>query len=168
MQLILPYARGQKEIDGDLFLAAWQVWHERYAPNHEARCLDAAMPRLARQVGLQAQLANQNRFSLDVLCRMLLPPSSRDTMQAPRAMMLENEALLTSCEVVNPATGAKVDGARLSPAGQVNAELARRARPSDAAARIASHVPCGAERRCELDHRAGAMNTMSSPEGLFG
>lgn len=114
MRLILPHASGQKWVDGDLFLAAWEVWHERYGPDQHASGQDVVMPRLASRDVLQAQLSKNRVFSLDVLCRMLLPASSRNTMQASEEMMRANEELLEPCDTVNSVTGRTVAGVKLS------------------------------------------------------
>lgn len=105
-----PHANGQ-QIPDEVFLAGWWVWFERFGPALDPAT--AAMPRGNVGRGLAAQLAEGRRFSLDVLCRMLVTPPYRNGMQATPPLMGANMHLLEAAPALTPAN-AQINGARLT------------------------------------------------------
>ncbi len=73
-----------------------------------------AIPRLNRAVTLQNLLDAGHHYSLDVLCRNLVGPVYRNTMQATNPFMEENRLWIARDRAVNPITGRTVQAARLS------------------------------------------------------
>lgn len=95
------------------FVAAWEEWFDRFGPGAN-QAGTGCMPRSARKETLQSQIAGQRQFSLDVLCRMLVP--CRDTMQASQAFMLANPGVLDVCDATNSVSGRTVEGVKLTAA----------------------------------------------------
>ncbi len=71
------------------------------------------MPRLHAAQTLARQLEQRREFSLDVLCRRLVPRQYRNTMQATGPFMELNEHLLENSQAINLTTGNHVQGAKL-------------------------------------------------------
>ncbi|MBC7477480.1 MAG: hypothetical protein H7317_05210 [Pseudorhodobacter sp.] len=98
-----------------VFLAAWQAWFDRYAPS---KCAATdGMPVSARHTSLAKQISGGRIFSLDVLCRMLVP--YRNTKQASSPFLAANTHLLEVIRVRSPVTGRTVKGVRLTCAAPV-------------------------------------------------
>lgn len=112
MTVIFPHAN-HHQVPYQIFLAAWFEWFRLYGPAG-ADPLRDAMPRLNRAVGFDALVAKVPRFSLDVMCRMLVPTPYRNTMHATNPFMDDNHAFLERVQVRNPAGGRMVNGARLT------------------------------------------------------
>ena len=112
MPVILPHANGYR-ISEERFIAAWRSWFGRFAPSNSDWRTDA-MPRSNRAVSLSSLLSSGPYFSLDVLCRFLVPWSYRNTMHATNPFMDANSHLLERAKVINPATGRRVNGAKLT------------------------------------------------------
>lgn len=105
-----PHANGQ-QIPDEVFLAGWWVWFERFGPALDPAT--AAMPRRNVGCGLAVQLTEGRRFSLDVLCRMLVTPPYRNGMQATPPLMEANAHLLEATMVERP-NGVPINGAMLT------------------------------------------------------
>ena len=97
-----------------IFLAAWQAWFDRYAPS---KCAATdGMPVSARHISLAKHISGGRIFSLDVLCRMLVP--YRNTKQASSPFLAANTHLLEVIRVRSPVTGRTVNGVRLTDAAR--------------------------------------------------
>lgn len=108
--VMFPHANNQ-QIPDEVFLAGWWVWFERFGPGLDPAT--ATMPRRNVANGLALQLANGYRFSLDVLCRLLVRPPYRNGMQAtPR--LIEANAHLLEATMVEPPNGVAINGAKLT------------------------------------------------------
>jgi hypothetical protein len=112
MPVVFPYAN-RHEIADALFVAAWKIWFEIHRPQEAESWSVAAVPRLHRQAGLSAQLDGGRAPSLDVPCRMLVPWSYRNTMQAADLFMSSDAHILVRVETTYP-RGRLVQGAQLS------------------------------------------------------
>jgi len=106
-----PHAGSHKASDA-LFLAAWRICFQRFGPK-ELRWRTAALPRLNHKVTLSEQIRAGNQFSLDVLCRLMVPSSYRDTMQATKPFLAVNSHILEPVKTKNHRTGRTVNGATL-------------------------------------------------------
>jgi len=106
-----PHA-GSHNASEALFLAAWRICFQRFGPTG-LNWRTGALPRLNNTVTLREQIRAGNQFSLDVLCRVMVPSSYRDTMQATKPFLAVNRHLLTSVKTKNPRTGRTVNGATL-------------------------------------------------------
>jgi hypothetical protein len=114
MPVVFPYAN-RHQIEDATFVAAWKIWFELHRPQETGSWSSASMPRLHRKEGLSAQLNGGRAASLDVLCRMLVPWSYRNTMQATDLFMSSNAHLLQRVKTMSP-NRREVQGARLSDA----------------------------------------------------
>lgn len=108
--ITFPHANN-REVDLTQFVAAWKVWLDRFSRSSNWRT--APLPRLNEKASLQSQLQKNRIFSLDVLCRFLLPPAARNTMQATNVFMTINHQHLERKSATNPNTGRTVNGAKL-------------------------------------------------------
>jgi len=109
--ITFPHANN-REVELTQFVAAWKAWFDRFSRGSIWRT--APMPRLNEKAPLQSQLQKNRIFSLDVLCRFLLPPAARDTMQASDMFMTINHQHLERKSTINPNTGRTVNGAKLT------------------------------------------------------
>ncbi|WP_246140172.1 DUF4145 domain-containing protein [Geothermobacter ehrlichii] len=105
-----PHANNSS-VDVRTFVERWRRKFEE--PDSPYRW-EEAVPRLNAVVDYQTQLKNGRRYSLDVLCREIVPESYRNTMQATNDFMDINSRALERCIVVNHLTGQRVQGARLT------------------------------------------------------
>lgn len=120
MSVIFPHANNFA-IDDCEFLAALELWFERFQPNLISRTADhETIPRLNAAEILAIQLQRNRRFSLDVLCRILVRPAYRNTMQATNIFMNKNAHLLEPVLAENPASSQRrlVNSARLTGKGK--------------------------------------------------
>ena len=93
------------------FVAAWIELVSRYGPAG-ADPYVVGIPRL-NSINNIATYIGGKEFSVEYLCRMLVPNGYRNVMQATTPFMVANAHLLTACQVTNPLTGNLVNGARL-------------------------------------------------------
>lgn len=113
MTVTFPHAN-HMTVECGIFLAAWQAWFDLHAP---AKCAATdGMPVSARHITLAQQISGGRIFSLDVLCRMLVP--YRNTTQASSLFLAANTHLLEAIAVENPVTGQIVNGVRLTRAAR--------------------------------------------------
>lgn len=110
MTICFPHAN-RHAISDEQFIAAWIVWFTSHASTSDWQV--ASMPRLNAVERLDSQLSKGRVFSVDVLCRMLVPWSYRDTMHATWEFMRANSHLLEACDGQSP-SNRKVNGARLT------------------------------------------------------
>jgi len=109
-----PHANGHQVPLAD-FLEAWRITVNNYGPGGDAMgSLQVALPRLnAKTMPMCYYLQSGKEFSLEYMCRNLVPNGYRNTMQASRIFMRENSSVLEETRVLNPVTGREVNGARL-------------------------------------------------------
>ena len=113
MPVTFPHANSYSVSD-DEFIGAWRELTERYGPIGTAPT--ATLARLNSKQNISHFTTNSRRkFSLDYLCRMLVPNGYRNTMQATLDFMTLNAHLLSVCDAVSPISGRLVNGARLIP-----------------------------------------------------
>ena len=112
MPVLFPHANKYR-IRDERFVATWRLWFERFGPINSDWRADA-MPRINRAVSLSTMLASGVRFGLDILCRFLVPWPYRNTMHATNPFVDANAHLLERAYTVNPATGRRVNGVRLT------------------------------------------------------
>jgi hypothetical protein len=111
-----PHAN-KEEMGDDEFVARWAAW---FAGKDSPGMLDpcARVPRLASAVGMQALFDQNYGHGLDALCRKIVRPPYRNTMQATKPFMEANTHILEHAEAKNPITGNMVQGAQLNCRGQ--------------------------------------------------
>ncbi|WP_251360064.1 hypothetical protein [Kangiella sp. TOML190] len=84
-------------INKALFLAAWKVWFKRFAPKIAGGgLLDwkyAKMPIEASSNSLSDLIRDDRRFSLEVLCRMMVPWSYRNEQQVDDVFLRDYKVL---------------------------------------------------------------------------
>lgn len=117
MKVVFRYANDYEISDAD-FRQAW----------NEIICLYGAgfagtdLPRLHTHDSLATLIGNGHQFSLEYLCRMLVPNGYKNTMQATDAFIKDNSHILLPIEnIKNPISHRQVKGARLVPATVKNA-----------------------------------------------
>jgi len=89
-----------------LFIAAWKVWYKRFS-NEPPRWRDGAMPLHAVEQSLAEQLHDGHRFSLDILCRLLVPWNYRNSIQGDNAFVEMNAHILEPVSGYIDATSGK-------------------------------------------------------------
>ena len=106
-----PHVRSH-QVDDEVFVAAWAEWLERYAP--EGWPHRGIIPQGHQKLSLRELVATRGPFSLDVLCRILVPPQYRNTMQATKPFLSVNSHLVNRAieKVTNP-KGPRDDGRRV-------------------------------------------------------
>jgi len=109
--IIFPHANGQG-IKVAAFVAAWKVWFGQYAEN-PADWRTEGMARHNQATNMQNLLNSGKSFSLDVLCRYLVRPAYRNTMQATNPFMDQNDQSVSMVRLLSPVTHRLVNGAKL-------------------------------------------------------
>ncbi|TQV77134.1 hypothetical protein FLL45_04065 [Aliikangiella marina] len=71
-----------------LYIGAWKVWFKRFHQHQEWR--ESQMPLEASDQKLSLLILNDKRFSVEVLNRLIVPWSYRDTCQLDKAFFLMN------------------------------------------------------------------------------
>ncbi len=90
-----------------------QAWHAIFCL-YGAGIVGTDLPRLNTINPLATLIQNNHQFSLEYLCRMLVPNGYKNTMQATNDFMEINSHILDQIpNVLNPVTGRQVQGARL-------------------------------------------------------
>lgn len=111
MQVSFPNAQ-HYQAPLPLFVAAWKVWFKRFAAVDPYAWRDGVLPRRNEEAKL-AELLNQGyRFSLDVMCRLLVPWPYRNTSQATDEFLLLNHLVVKRADFMEG--DQLVAGARLS------------------------------------------------------
>ncbi len=110
----LPHAGRDHTVATPLFVAVWRVIVDAFAGG-PADWRTLALPRHHRRCTLAQQLSADRALSLDVLLRLLAPPSYRNTMQATGQFMAANGDVVQDDET-RTASGRTVKAARLSSA----------------------------------------------------
>lgn len=93
MQVSFPHAQ-QYQVPTGLFVAAWKVWFKRFAEVQSYAWRDRALPRYDEPCSLSALLNDGRRFSLEVMCRLLVPWPYRNTAQATDEFLTLNSVLI--------------------------------------------------------------------------
>jgi hypothetical protein len=106
----------KQQISDHRFLAAWNFWFQRFQPERDP--VTDAMPILVATESLAKRVGMGVRFSLDVMCRLLVNPSYRNTAQAMSDMVTANAHLLEEVKTINPLHDTKVNGVRLTERGR--------------------------------------------------
>jgi hypothetical protein len=129
--VVFPHANGH-EIPAVTCVAAWSAFlclhgHHRNDPLREP------LPTRALMESLPSQLQRGQRFSLDVLCRCLVPAGYRDTAHATPDFLAANTRWIAPAEAwLNCRTGRRLQAARLTD-DAVNAWLELRQQAQSAA-----------------------------------
>jgi hypothetical protein len=108
--IILPHSNNI-QIPVDKFIATWKVWVETFYPRANYETL--SLPRRNAAQSYQQSIAQGLAPCLDIICRLLAPPSKLNTMQATNNFMKVNMDWLGSCKAIAP-SGREVNGAKLN------------------------------------------------------
>ena len=110
-EIILPYSNNEP-IPLTKFVATWKIWVETFYPgvNYKTFC----MPRRNAAQNLQNSLDQGLAPCLDVMCRLLAPPTYVNRMQATNNFIKMNSNWLSPSKAISPA-GRNVAGAALTP-----------------------------------------------------
>jgi len=113
--MLIKYCNaGNFSSDRGLFIAAWKVWFKRFSPD-PASWEEAALPIRAMDVTLAEQIEAGARFSVDVICRLLVPWNYRNQVQVTSDFLDVNDHLLHVVKnYQDPETGEIVPAVRLS------------------------------------------------------
>lgn len=110
MPVIFPHVNnGTYSISDADFCNAWAELIALYPESGIANQL----PRLHSINPLQAVVNNGQQFSLEYLCRILVPNGYKNTMQATNIFMDTNSHIVQRIQVLNPVSGRMVQGAQL-------------------------------------------------------
>jgi hypothetical protein len=110
MAILFPHSNNQT-VPVKTFVASWKVWVETFHAGNDFRGF--CMARRHAKQGLQASLDQGLAPCFDVMCRLLLPPEYRNTMQASSVFMGANSRWISPCRAISP-TGRSVSGATLT------------------------------------------------------
>jgi hypothetical protein len=105
------------EIEDRDFVFQWANWFKGPESTGK-RHADEAVPRLAQAASFDALLESGRGHGLDALCRSMVPPRYRNTMQATNQFMKVNDHILEATRCVNPVSGITVEGAILTDEGR--------------------------------------------------
>lgn len=111
MQVTFPHA-GNFQCSRGLFVAAWKVWFKRFHLQPDT-WREGRMPRYDASVKLADLLNHGHRFSVEVICRLMVPWPFRNTMQASDEFIRLNPALIRSCSFSDE-QGLSIAGGRLT------------------------------------------------------
>ncbi|MBT8448447.1 MAG: hypothetical protein KJO69_02100 [Gammaproteobacteria bacterium] len=114
MYVTIPNAENH-QVHRALFITAWKVWFKRFSGKDPDTWQEGHMPIGETDHGLAAMLDEGQRFSLEVICRLLVPWTFRNKKMADIAFLHVNHDLVRECtyELDN---GESVPGVRLSDA----------------------------------------------------
>ncbi|WP_144395228.1 hypothetical protein [Pleionea sediminis] len=96
-----------------LYIAAWKVWFKRFSNDHYA-WREGKIPLGKDDVPLHQLIEQGKRFSLEVLTRIMVPWSYRDTNQVTDDFIRMNPAVLRPSQFIDPESGKAIDAARLT------------------------------------------------------
>ncbi|WP_025135475.1 hypothetical protein [Achromobacter sp. DH1f] len=116
MPVRFPYGPVDYTVPDSRFIAAWDRWFAYFDGDANRDPQLDGMPISNAAVGLAEQMTRGRIFSLDVLCRLLVP--YRNTMQATREFRTSNAHLLVEYSARHGTTGRHVNHVRLSDEGQ--------------------------------------------------
>ena len=95
-----------------LFIAAWKVWFKRFSDEPD-NWREGRMPVGESDHGLAAMLKDGDRFTLEVICRLMVPWNYRNKQVADAAFLHLNTDLLRTVPYTT-ADGTTVQGVRLA------------------------------------------------------
>ncbi|NVK88334.1 MAG: hypothetical protein HWE13_09415 [Gammaproteobacteria bacterium] len=101
------------QVPRGLFIAAWKVWFKRFSSDHYA-WREGQMPLFNSERPLFELLERQQQFSVEVLARMMVPWSYRDSQQVNDEFIRLNPAVLRIVECTADICEGFVEGARLT------------------------------------------------------
>ena len=104
---------GNFQVQRALYIAAWKVWFKRFSDDHYA-WREGKIPVHYIDKPLHELIANNYRFSVEVLTRLMVPWSYRDRPQASDEFLKLNPAVLRTTQLLCPDTGNNIDAARLT------------------------------------------------------
>ncbi len=107
------YNAGNFQIPRALFIAAWKVWFKRFSDDHYA-WREGKMPLRNENAALYQLLENNYRFSVEVLVRLMVPWSYRDSQQVTEELIRLNPAVLRLTQCPVDSDEECVEGARLT------------------------------------------------------
>ncbi|MEM9101043.1 MAG: hypothetical protein AAGB12_01865 [Pseudomonadota bacterium] len=110
MFVIFPNA-DNFQVNRALFIAAWKVWYKRFDEHLQWR--EGRMPLRSIEAPLHYLLNQGHRFSVEVLCRLMVPWHARSKTQANFDFLTLNPALLRSVPYQS-IQGTEEEGARLT------------------------------------------------------
>ncbi len=110
MHIILPHSN-KTAISLPKFIATWKVWVETFYPSQNFEAI--SLPRMNAAQNFQRSISQGLESSLDVMCRVLAPPSYLNVMQATNLFMKMNPKWLKNCKAISP-VGRMVAGANLT------------------------------------------------------
>lgn len=113
MKVIFSHA-DDFSINTGLFIASWKVWFKRFSENHR-NWKSGIMPIGQSSESLSHLIRQQQRFSLEVLCRMMVPWSYRNSQQVDDTF-LSNYSHLLVLTTIDDGGNEKVPAALLSAA----------------------------------------------------
>ncbi len=97
-----------------LFVAAWKVWFKRFTDD-PAAWEQGVMPVSALPIKLAEQISEGHRFSLDVVCRLMVPWNFRNSPQATDEFIKLNQHLIQPVvDYKDPETGEIVAAVKLT------------------------------------------------------
>lgn len=93
-QIVFTEARNYS-IPIERFTEAWRFWLQQFGTvDHQPSAGREAMPILNRKVGLSALVESTGPFSLEVMCRALVPATYQNTMQVTNRFLRQNQDLI--------------------------------------------------------------------------
>jgi hypothetical protein len=113
MAVVFPYAKNFT-IEDHEFIAAWIVWFREHGAEDEDWTTGILLC-LASAESLAGRIKAGATFSLDVLCRSLVPSGYRNTMQATPQFCEGVLHLLDQTKDINPKTGQHVNAVKIKP-----------------------------------------------------
>ncbi len=96
-----------------LYIAAWKVWFKRFGGDHYA-WREGKIPLYSSDKALYQLVSEGHRFSVEVLTRLMVPWSYRDTLQVTEDFVRLNPAVLRPTSLIDPDTGKTIEAARLT------------------------------------------------------
>ncbi|QDQ86148.1 hypothetical protein FMZ60_00020 [Alcaligenaceae bacterium SJ-26] len=112
MKINFPHGPKNHIISEKKFIAAWKTWFLLFRTHENLDARFDGMPISNSKTSLQEQIKKGKKFSLDVLCRMLVP--HRNTMQASTQFIEKNNQIFIEYSAKNLSTGRTAKHVRLS------------------------------------------------------
>ena len=154
--VVFPHA-GRFTIPFADFVEHWLNWPNPAHPD-QTLGLDDTLVVLAQQTTFQGLVERHYDGGFDALCRSIVPPTSRNTLQASNVFFERNRDFFEATRAANPRSGRTVNATRLRP--WATDTLA--GDQDDAANLVASRSPVSSEMSTE--ERLSAFETRSSGE----
>jgi hypothetical protein len=111
--VFFPHSSSGFELRTDVFLKEWVNHINKYCPTTPTSP-DVVMPRMATLKPIDWYEDEGREFSLEYLCKTLVPETYKNTKHASQVFLDENHTIFERTKVQSHVTGVRVEAVRLT------------------------------------------------------